>query len=249
MWREIWVRPLDCREMRFRNGVRGLPPRVYNRSRGVALCSPPRRKGFERMTISNAARHLAAIWGCFLAVSWFAPGAVAQPPAGTEAVFDASARTGSGMRPVRFRFLCTPNQGPSLTGVLAVTLEIPRHARLSAVFDFDKFDGPDATAGALSHLQANGVRTKAGNRFVASGSIPDGGPNASFVFDVSASRRDPASLVRLAAVLRPLLDGPGQFVWRQGNARPGGVSIDASLDLPQERAERLKAVLGPCLAR
>ena len=167
--------------------------------------------------------------------------------------FDGVARTGTDTRPVRFRFLCSSNDGPNLTGVLSVDLTVPRFEELGAVFDFIPFEGPDANAGALTILQATGVRTRANNRFAASGSIQGTGAPYSFELDVTASRRAPAALRRLAAVLRPLLDGPAQLIWRQGNAKPGGnvkpggTPMLTSLELTRERADQLKVALGPCL--
>ena len=195
----------------------------------------------------SVARGLAAMF--FLGLATLSWDATAQPPSASEAVFDATGRAGNASRPIRFRFMCTPNGGAGINGVLSVALEIPRPEQWRGGFDFEPFEGPDATAGALSHLQANGVRTKASNRFAAAGSTPDTGANAAFVFEIAASRRDPAGLGRVAAVLRPLMDGPGQLVWRQGNAKREGAPIAASLELLAERAERLKAVLSPCLAR
>ena len=64
---------------------------------------------------------------------------------------------------------------------------------------------------------------------------------------VDASRRDPGSLRKLAAVLRPLTEGPAQLTWQQGNARPGGTPMTAILELNEAQSERLKTGLGPCL--
>ena len=199
------------------------------------------------MAHRSAARGLAAMF--FLGLAALPLDATAQPPSTSEAVFDGTGRAGNASRAVRFRFMCTPNGGPGINGVLSVALEIPRPEQWRGGFDFAPFAGPDATAGALSHLRANGVRSKAGNRFAAAGSTPSTGAYAAFVFEIAMSRRDPAGLGRLATVLRPLMDGPGQLVWRQGNAKREEAPIDASLELLPERAERLKAVLGPCLAR
>jgi hypothetical protein len=158
--------------------------------------------------------------------------------------FDGTARTGSGTRLARFHFSCSANDGPNVTGVLSVALEILRYEQLRAVFDFEAFEGPDAKAGPLTVLRAVGVRTKANDRFAAAGSI---NPAESFVLEVDASRREPGPLERLAAVLRPLLEGQGQLVWRQDNPKPGGTPIIAVLDLIQARADQLRATIGPCL--
>ncbi|HEX3990975.1 MAG TPA: hypothetical protein VHX39_07365, partial [Acetobacteraceae bacterium] len=68
----------------------------------------------------------------------------AQAP---DTVFDGTARTGTDTRAVRFRFFCSSNNGPNITGVLGVELEVPQYEQLRPVFDFDPFEGPDAHAG------------------------------------------------------------------------------------------------------
>ena len=162
-------------------------------------------------------------------------------------VFDGVARTGNDTRPVRFHFFCTSNDGTNITGVLAVELEILGYDQMHALFDFDPFEGPDAHAGPLTSLRADGARSKAGDRFAAAGSVVPSGSSEAFSFELAASRREPGSLRKLAAVLRPLSDGPARLVWLQGNAKPGGTPIDASLDLAKSQSDQLKTELGPCL--
>ena len=173
-------------------------------------------------------------------------GAQAQPPSQAGVVFEGLARIGVASHAVRFRFSCTSNNGPNVTGVLAVALEIPRHDQTRPVFPFDRFEGPDGIASPLTHLRASGVRHKANALFAASGSRQGGG---TFVLEVAAARRDSRAVARLAAVLTPLMEGPGQFLWRQGDGKPGGTFIDANLELVQAKADRLKAALDPCLSR
>jgi hypothetical protein len=175
-----------------------------------------------------------------------APGeANESPPPGI--AFDGEARTGTDTRPVRFRFLCSSNDGPDVTGVLSIELEIPRYAQLKSIFDFDPFEGPDAAAGANTLLQGTGARSKSSGRFTASGSAIEHGATDYFALDVAASRREPGALRKLAAVLRPLMNGAGALVWNQDNAKPKGTPMIASLDLAREQAEALKAALVPCL--
>ncbi len=186
----------------------------------------------------------------FLAITCFAgtPVAAASVPnsAPLEVRFDGVARTGGDTRQVNFRFLCSSN-GPNYTGVLSVELVIPRHEQLRGVFDFNPFEGPDGLASPLSDLQVTGGRSKADDRFSASGSVLGTGPTEAFGLDIAASRREFGGMRRLAAVLRPLIDGAGQLTWRQGNARAKGTPIVATLDLAQARAEQLRTVIGPCL--
>jgi hypothetical protein len=165
--------------------------------------------------------------------------------------FDAEAQTGPDKRRVRFRFFCSSNAGPNVTGVLSVQLEVTRYQQLRSVFDFDPFEGPDAKAGSLSRLQTTGLKAKASDSFSASGSVlaagMSPGSTEAFMLEVSASRRDNARLRKLIAVLRPLMDGPGQLTWRQGNIKAAGAPISATLDIGQAQYEQLKPVLGPCL--
>jgi hypothetical protein len=163
-------------------------------------------------------------------------------------VFDATAQIGPENRPVRFHFFCSDNQGPNLTGVLSVELETTRYEELSDRFDFLPFEGPDANAGALSSLQANGPRTKASDRFTASGSATPADGADSFTLEITASRREAGPLRKLAAVLRPLIEGPGRLVWHQGAAHRGGAPLVATLDLIQARSDELKSGLRGCLA-
>jgi len=70
-----------------------------------------------------------------VAIAGVMAGAKAQDRGPPGIVFDGTARTGTDTRPVRFRFFCSSNNGPNITGVLAVELEIPQYEQLSAVFD------------------------------------------------------------------------------------------------------------------
>jgi hypothetical protein len=197
------------------------------------------------MLRSLAVRSLAAVW--IVGVLAGAIPAQAQDPDPEGIAFDGVARTGADTRPVRFRFFCSSNDGPNVTGVLSVELDVPEYEQSHTVFDFDPFEGPDAHAGPLTLLRANGTRTKASNRFTAEGSVIPFGSSEAFAFEVTASRREPGPLRKLAAVLRPLLDGTGQLVWLQGSAKPGGAPMNASLGLSRTEAEQLRTGLGPCL--
>jgi hypothetical protein len=182
-----------------------------------------------------------------VAIAAVAAGAQAQDRGSLGVVFDGTARTGNDTRPVRFRFFCSSNNGSNVTGVLAVELEIPQYDQPGPVFDFAPFEGPDANAGPLTQLRSAGVRSQASDRFTAAGSVIPSGASEAFMLGVDASRREPGPLRKLAAVLRPLTDGPAQLAWLQGNAKPGGTPMVAGLDLSQAQSEQLKSGLGPCL--
>jgi hypothetical protein len=188
-------------------------------------------------------------WYCLAAIGAAAVvvGAKAQDQGQPGIVFDGTARTGNNTRPVHFRFFCSSNSGPNVTGVLAVELEIPRYEELRAVFDISPFEGPDANVGPLTLLRANGARMKASERFTAAGSVVPRDGAEFFMLGVDASRREPGPLQKLAAVLRPLTDGPGWLEWQQGNAKPGHTPMNASLELGQPQPAQWTAGLCPCL--
>jgi len=184
---------------------------------------------------------------CSITAALTAGGAGAQNSGPPILNIDATARTGDDTRPVHLRFFCSSNKGPNVTGVLSVALDVPRYEQLRPTFDFDPFEGPDATAGALTSLEASRVRSKATGRFAASGSVQGTGAAESFALEVNVSRREAGPLRKLGSVLRPLFDGPGRLVWRQGNAKAGGTPMVVSVDLTQAQADQLKAAIGPCL--
>jgi hypothetical protein len=168
--------------------------------------------------------------------------AMAQPEAG----FTGEARTGADTRPARFVFTCSAN-GRNTTGVLGVSMALPRHDTLRPLFAFDRFEGPDATAGRLTRLQSSVGGASLSNRFVVSGSI---GVEADepFIFGLYAARRgDQARLNDLGRIMRPLTQGSGKLVWEQLNVLRGGLPIIATLELGPIETERLRSLLGPCL--
>jgi hypothetical protein len=186
----------------------------------------------------------------FLSIAGAVPvaiGATARPFIPGEIVLDGTGRINVGIRPVKFHFLCSANGGSGVTGVLSVSMEALDYPRFQLLFDFIPFEGPDSHAGALSVLEATGPRGKASDRFPASGSIIPARPTESFSLEITASRRDPPPLHKLAAVLRPLADGQSQLVWTQESAKRGGESLIARLDVSQARSEQLKTGLGACL--
>jgi len=175
-----------------------------------------------------------------------APVGRAQVPG--EVVLPGRAQTGTDVRDVRFTFACTSNDGPTVTGVLAVELAVPGYEGLAPVFPFDDFEGPDADAGDRTILEATGQGGTTRGRFAAAGWI---GVEAdrSFHLGVSAGmRRDARPLAAVATVLRKVVAGAGTLVWRQESTKPGGVPIIATLAVTATDAARLRSLLAPCLA-
>ncbi len=176
---------------------------------------------------------------------------VAPPPAAhaaDELVLSGRAQTGADARDVRFTFGCTPKSGANFTGVLSVVLTVPEYEQLSPVFPFETFEGPDADAGKLTSLEATGAGSPARDIFEVAGSA---GIDADkpFNFELDAAMRGEVLRLRaVAKVLRRLVAGPGQLVWRQANPHPGGVALVATLPVTPADAARLQSLLGPCLA-
>jgi hypothetical protein len=186
-------------------------------------------------------------WFCCLLVIFLSRIATCQAAATDSPDFDAVAQIGARAQPARFHFSCSENDGPNLTGVLSVKLETLQYEQLRPVFDFDPFEGPDAHAGALSDLRSSGASGTAENRFAASGSAVEGNGAMAFALEIDASRREPGPLRKLAAVLRPLLDGPAKLVWHQGNAVKSAAPLIATLELSRAEAAALRDVLTPCM--
>jgi len=175
-----------------------------------------------------------------------APVGRAQVPG--ELVLPGRAQTGTDVRDVRFDFICTSNDGPKVTGVLAVELAVPGYEGLASAFPFDDFEGPDANAGERTILAATGQGGVMRARFAAAGWI-GAEADQSFHLGVSSGLRgDARRLAAVATVLREVVAGSGTLVWRQESTRPGGVPIIATLAVTATDAARLRSLLAPCLA-
>jgi len=162
---------------------------------------------------------------------------------------EGSARTGTLSHAVRFLFVCTEARMPGTIGTLAIELWLNDYPSLRPAFDVDPFEGPGATAGVLSALQSSGAKGKGAARFGAAGWITIEKPYTTFALGISAARRgDAQRLKQLTEVLRPLVDGPSELIWTQGNAKKGGTPIVARLTLDAAQAATLKDTLKRCIA-
>ena len=160
---------------------------------------------------------------------------------------EGRAQTGEDRRAARFEFYCSPNAGPEVTGALGLSLFLPRHDTLRAVFDFDAFEGPDADAGIRTRVETISGRTTANGRFHVSGwiGVDDDKP---FGFGLAAARRqDAAGLAAVVRILRPLTFGAARLTWVQENPRRGAPSITSVLEISAEQSSVLRALLAPCL--
>lgn len=183
-----------------------------------------------------------------LLLALMAPASVAARP-GETLTLTGEARTGQDIRPARFTFLCSANDGPQVTGVLGLDLAVPRHDSLRQVFDFDAFEGPDARPGRRTRLESRAEGGSAQMETMVSGSIGVG-DDEPFVFGLSAARRrDAARLGEVSRLMAPLTQGAAQLSWSQGQPRPGGVSIIARLEISAADAARLQSLVAPCLLR
>jgi hypothetical protein len=159
------------------------------------------------------------------------------------------ASTGADQRPASFEFLCSSNRGANIHGVLGVSLIIPAHDTLRAVFAFDDFEGPDARAGRRTRVESSAAAATGSLRTAVSGSIT-GDAGTAFTFGINAVRRgDAAALRSLSQLLAPLTEGEARLVWTQGNTRAGGPEIIARLAVGAADAARLRTLIAPCLAR
>lgn len=173
--------------------------------------------------------------------------ALANP--GQSLTLPGEARISDDRRAVRFTFLCSANDGPQVTGVLGVDLAVPQHDMLRSLFDFDPFEGPDARTGPLTRLETTAEAGSASMRSMVSGSI-GAAEDEPFVFSlIAARRRDATRLAEVSRLLVPLTQGAAQLIWTQGNARPGGASITARLEVSASDSLRLRVLLAPCLGR
>jgi hypothetical protein len=177
-----------------------------------------------------------------------APAAALHAQAPTQVVLSGRAQAGADARDVRFVFLCTANDGANVTGALSVELAVPGYEALSAAFSFDDFEGPDADAGKLTRLEATAAGGKAQESFAVGGWIGVEADQPFYLGLSGALRNDAPRLAAIAKILRRLTAGPGQLVWRQGNAQKNGVPLVATLTVTAADATRLQALLGPCLA-
>jgi hypothetical protein len=173
--------------------------------------------------------------------------AMTAPALGQTLTLPGEARFGDDRRAVRFTFLCTPNAGPQVTGVLGVELAIPRHDTLRPQFNFDAFEGPDARAGRRTALESQAAGAAARMQAEVSGAI-GASEDAAFVFGLHAARRgEVARLAEVARLLAPLTLGAAQLGWTQW--QPRGAAIEARLAVSAADAARLRTLLAPCFPR
>ena len=158
------------------------------------------------------------------------------------------AQTGADHRDVGFRFSCTTNKGPSITGALSIELHVPNFEQLDRIFDFDPFQGPAATSGPRTRVQAGSARGEAQAHSDVAGWVSGDDPRA-FVLGLAAPLRGgKAKLASVARVLSLLTVGPSTLVWRQDNVKPGGAAIEATLKVTAADVDRSRKVLAPCFA-
>jgi hypothetical protein len=147
---------------------------------------------------------------------------------------------GSESRDVALGFDCIP-QSRTHPGLLYVTLSVPNFEALETRFNFDAFHGPEGTRKPLTE-----ITVAQAERMSASGHI--GMDSTSFVLGVGASLRgDARDLAKIRPLLAAASAGPGALRWRQESPRKGDSPILVTVPIAAADADRLKAVLAPCL--
>ena len=148
---------------------------------------------------------------------------------------------GAAARPAHLHIACSPDQNG---GALSIELTVPE-ANTRKDFDYDDFEGPDASAGskALSHLVWTAAGTTTDITLAAAGWYAPEPPD-SFMFGVSQpAHRDDAPAKLLAAIGKL----PGQLVWTQSGADAKQGALIATFDLDAEAARRVHAAVQSCL--
>jgi hypothetical protein len=158
------------------------------------------------------------------------------------------------VRRASFSFVCvTP--GPGRSGALSLELSVASHDDFRPTFDFDAFEGPGAKAGRRTRIGATREEAQASQPLSVAGWIspPENASSEAglrFGFGLTAGLRgDGTRLEAVRTVASRLLDGPGTFVWIQGNTRGGRPPIVATLQLDASSLEALRRALRPCLSR
>jgi hypothetical protein len=169
----------------------------------------------------------------------------AQPV--TDAEFKGTAHIGSATRDVAARFSCAMERGK--INNLAIEIDIPATESLTSTFDFNAFEGPTGIGGQ-HHVAATAGKTQARIDFASTGSYGNNGaPASTFTFSAAMTpdSRSSANLHRLQAVVATLASGASQLNYSVANPRPGGPPIEATIDLTDADAARMKSAVSRCL--
>ena len=129
-------------------------------------------------------------------------------------------------------------------GALVIELTIP-DANSKKDFDYDDFEGPDAHAGALSHIA---WITNAGSTSittdVAGSYIPD--PPEAFQFGLDEDSRKHSKGATLIAGFK---SEPGKLVWTQSSDNKSKRTLVATFDFDASETKRTHETTSACLPK
>lgn len=175
----------------------------------------------------------------------FVLSAVAQTV--TTAQFKGIAHVGGATRDISIRFSCAMD-GAKINN-LAIQLELPEVTNIMPTFDFDAFEGPTGMGGR-HRLVASAGTAHAQMDFAATGSYGnDRSPVTTFTFSAAMTpdARTKANLQKLRAIVGTLSGGAGHLAYTISNPSYGGPSLEATVDLSDGGAAKLKSAMSDCI--
>ena len=129
-------------------------------------------------------------------------------------------------------------------GALVIELTVP-DANTKKDFGYDDFEGPDAPAGALSHVEWITAAGKTSITATASGSyIPEPPEAFQFGIDELSHRHSPG-----ATLLASVKSEPGKMIWTQSSYDKSKRKLVATFDLNAAETTKIHDVVAPCLSK
>jgi hypothetical protein len=129
-------------------------------------------------------------------------------------------------------------------GALVIEITIP-DANTKKDFDYDDFEGPDAHAGALSHLEWITAAGKTSITATAAGSyIPEPPEAFQFGIDVLSHRHSSG-----ATLMASVKNDPGKLTWTQSSYDKSKRKLVATFDMDASEAERIRETTSACLPK
>ena len=129
-------------------------------------------------------------------------------------------------------------------GAIVIELTIPE-ANTKKDFDYEDFEGPDAPAGALSHLEWTSDASKTSITAKAAGSyIPEPAEAFQFGIDELSHRRSPG-----ATLLASFNSASGRLVWTQSAYGKSKQRLVATFDFNSDETKRVRDTVAACLSK
>ena len=127
-------------------------------------------------------------------------------------------------------------------GAIVIELIVP-DAYTKKDFGYEDFEGPDAPAGALSHLEwTTAMRGTSITTRVAGSYIPDPPDAFQFGLDVMSHQKSAG-----ATFLANVTGDAGKLVWTQSSYDKSKRTLVASFDIDAAESQRIHDLLAPCL--